>query len=80
MGYPIDGDDDFLIKLLFRLFGKTISVIFLRCSCYLNKMQGHFFMSVSRLKVLFDELCNISITRYNYGTTVSRTSASEDAG
>ena len=27
MGYPIDGDDDFLIKLLFRLFGKTISVI-----------------------------------------------------
>ena len=21
MGYPIDGDDDFLIKLLFRLFG-----------------------------------------------------------
>lgn len=22
MGYPIDGDDDFLIKLLFRLFGK----------------------------------------------------------
>lgn len=43
MGYPIDGDDDFLIKLLFRLFGKTISVIFLRCSCYLNKMQGHFF-------------------------------------
>ena len=53
MGYPIDGDDDFLIKLLFRLFGKTISVIFLRCSCYLNKMQGHFFMSVSRLKVLF---------------------------
>lgn len=53
MGYPIDGDDDFLIKLLFRLFGKTISVIFLRCSCYLNKMRGHFFMSVSRLKVLF---------------------------
>ena len=26
MGYPIDGDDDFLIKLLFRLFGKTISL------------------------------------------------------
>ena len=53
MGYPIDGDDDFLIKLLFRLFGKTMSVIFLRGSYYLNKMRGHFFLSVSRLKVLF---------------------------
>ena len=59
MGYPIDGDDDFLIKLLFRLFGKTISVIFLRCSCYLNKMQGHFFMSVSRLKVLLAQFENL---------------------
>ena len=43
MGYPIDGDDDFLIKLLFRLFGKTISVIFLRNSSNLNKKQGHLF-------------------------------------
>ena len=45
MGYPIDGDDDFLIKLLFRLFGKTISVIFLGCSWYLNKMQALFYVS-----------------------------------
>lgn len=27
MGYPIDGDDDFLIKLLFRLFGKPFCYI-----------------------------------------------------
>lgn len=28
MGYPIDGDDDFLIKLLFRLFGIEVLLLF----------------------------------------------------
>lgn len=52
MGYPIDGDDDFLIKLLFRLFGKPFCYI-LEVLLLFEQNAGALFMSVSRLKVLF---------------------------